>query len=508
MTGPAKTVRVLLDDGDEPAASKPHGSHEPTDEARRPANLRRWPIAAAAALLLVGGLVAAQGVIDRRERAATERLRDVPGVLLPVDESLRELWQTDLTWLWAPPVRVGTDLVVGQVGPDGSQTVRALRADTGEVLWEAPVAPPEPSPPTSMEWQATPPACQLAAADSLVSCQVWDGYELGAVEWAEPDEPDRPLPTRQRLVVIDPAERAIVVEHELERLGSVVMLDDVFVTATADAQGIVTVRARDVRSAQTRWTRDLAPVPADEGAALDDWATTWGTEAVLSPSPHGLGLSVMAAQGTWMLAADGAVLHAGPPGSRLESLRAGAVTLTDQATGSVVLLGADGSRAPHPGHAVRLTVDDGSAPGRCLMTRGGLIVHDCATGEPLWTLDSYVPTTGVLLDGVLYSSSASWVFAIDIVGEEVLWQWERENGAPSDNALHTDGRALLVPDEPTRSGSFSAPTRVVALSLADGEELWTAPINQEGSGSWLVSVAGMLALLEGAEPERLRLYGS
>jgi len=505
VTGPAKTVRVLLDEGEDPA-SEPHGSHEPADGARRPAILRRWPITAAAALLLVGGLVAAQGVIDRRERAATERLRDIPGVLLPVDESLRELWQADLTWAWAPPVRVGTDLVVGQVRPDGSQSVRALRADTGEVLWEAPVAPAEPSPLPSTERQPSPPACQLAAADSLVSCLVWDRYEPGAL----PDAPDTPLPTRQRLVMIDPAERAVVVEHELERLGSVVMLDDVFVTATADAQGMVTVRARDVRSAQTRWTRDLAPVPADEDAALDEWAATWGAEAVLFPSPHGLGLSVMAAQGTWMLAGDGAVLHAGPPGSRLESLREGAATLTDQKTGAVVLLGADGSRAPYPGHAVSLTVDDGSAPGRCLMTKRGLIVHDCATGEPLWTLDSFFPTTGVLLDGVLYSSSGSWVFAIDIVGEEVLWQWERENGAPFDHALYTDGRALLVPDGPTTpgSGSSSAPTRIVALSLADGEELWTAPVNQDGSGSWLLSMAGMLALLEGAEPERLRLYGS
>ena len=99
------------------------------------------------ALVLVLVLVGAQAVDVARDRAALAALREVPGVVPPVDQDVQVLWTPEealesLLW-WD----LGADgALVGLERPaDGSQALVAVDALTGERRWTTPLAPARPT---------------------------------------------------------------------------------------------------------------------------------------------------------------------------------------------------------------------------------------------------------------------------------------------------------------------------------------------------------------------------
>ncbi len=498
-----------------PSSDPPRvAADDPTSRRRL---LRWWPVAAVAAVALMGG----QAVLDQRERAALDRLRNLPGVLLPLDASMRELWRTDdLSGI--PSAGVGSDFAIGAMRPDGSQVVRLVDGPTGGVRWELPVTGAETALPEERSWNG--PYC-ASATDGLLACRVADQYEVGsdATSLLQPTEPDTPVPTRSRLVVIDSSARRVVAEHPTSFREPATVTSDLFVVGDAAQDQSIVLEAADLRTGEVRWRRTLAAAPAEDGevditpAAPDaNVMSTW-----LSALPDGR-LLVHHHQTDWVLSSSGDVLQevaSTQQGSALQHVRGSTFLITPwNGVGRASLLLPDGSRTQTSGWPLGLSVDDGSAPGQCFLTDGGLLVVNCATGAQLWDTEVAQPSGGILLDGILYLSSGAWVVALDTHQHRTLWTWEREGRGVAWDGLFTDGRDLYVldwradADAPAFDRNSTGSFRVVTLSTEDGSELWAAPLDVRAQSDdvWAMALAGRLLVREmsatGTMP--IRVFGS
>ncbi|WP_066585507.1 PQQ-binding-like beta-propeller repeat protein [Cellulomonas timonensis] len=511
---------VVLEDGDDAASARvaaqgPVAADGPSQRRQ----LRWWPVAAVAAVALVGG----QAALDQRERAALGRLRDLPGVLLPLDESVRELWRTDdLSGM--PGAGVGSDLALGVMRPDGSQAVRLVDGATGDVRWEVPVTGAETTPPAEQERAWSGPSC-AQATDGLLACQVADQYEAvnDPATLLRSPEPGMPAPTRTRWVVIDVDAERVVAEHPGPLHSPAAVTGDLFVVSTTTADQAVVVEARDLRTGDVRWRQPLAEAPAEDEAVTGSPHARDASAAStrLSALPDGR-LLVHHQQTDWVLSASGDVLHtiAQPQQeSMLQHVRESTFVISPlDAVGTSSLIHPDGSRTRARGWPLTLSVDDGSAPGQCFLNNGGLLVVDCATGAPLWDAGSIQPGAGILLDGILYLTSGAWIVAVDTAQGRTLWTWERGDRGVYWESIFTDGRDLYVVDwqadagAPTGDRDATGSFHVVALSTEDGSELWAAPLDVHARPSdvWATVLAGRLLVREmsadGDSP--IRLFGN
>jgi outer membrane protein assembly factor BamB len=193
---------------------------------------------------------------------------------------------------------------------------------------------------------------------------------------------------------------------------------------------------------------------------------------------------VAAASATWAVDARTGVVQAGGAGlgvvrgDRLADLLGSSRTL---------LLGADGSGTGEvDGQVQALAPDDGSAPGVLVVEAADGSLQrllrgvDAASGEVLWERpsDGMAPTNRLLLDGVLYGSGGSTVWAVDAAtGEE---RWRAEGGTLDDYRLMTDGVHLLRVERDPDTGAAG----LAAYALGSGRRAWATPLPPGVDSVW------------------------
>lgn len=498
-----------------PAAEDGNGS------GWRRAARRGWPITATVVVALALG--GAQLVLDARERGRLNQLRAVPGVLAAVDPStLRELWSSESPGV-AMGAKAGGDLVRGVASPDGSQLVELLDGSSGAALWSAPVAPPDPNLAEAIvtvgPWFG--PRCQPVPDRDLVWCTVEDEYPVldSDTAWSKHG--------RTRTVVLDTATGAVVSDHEIASAGSAAVLGDALLIATTAADGAVSVQAWDLRSDQPSWQSTL---PRSEEGAASEGTSDLGPGAVQTTesawiTAQGDAIVVHGQRDVWALSEDGQVLRAFPLGGRqayVQLLRGQLWSKLDYSTASTAMLSllrADGSwTQPVAEQPVSLTIDDGSAADLCFLSgRARLRAVDCESGAQRWDAPSSESTSGVLLDGTLYSATRTQITAMNASTGELRWRSVRDATlSMSSEQVFTDGESLFVLEQaPATDGDSGTPgpTDMVALSMADGSESWRSPLTGQSTYSSLSisELGGRLAISttdDRGDSHITRVYGS
>ncbi|MFI2753144.1 PQQ-binding-like beta-propeller repeat protein [Cellulomonas sp. P22] len=479
-SGPSRqVVLVEADDRDlegrgEPALPTPL-TGEPGDVAPHPRR-RWWPLLVAVALVL--GLVATQAVLDARERAHLAEIRSLPGVLLPVDQSMHALWTDDATGSLTGAVDLGGGSVaVGALDDSGAQVVRGVELRTGAVLWEVPVAQPEAAA-LAMGWS---PYCEETSTPGLLACTAYGTFA------ADPDDPSgqSAVPTERHLVVVDAHAHVVRAQHTLALEAFTTVTDNGYLAAEY-ADGTVTVTSHDLVSGTEQWRFDAPDEPLDDRYDNRAWVEVDGLSRLLVTGPRS----------TWVLSSDGTLLDT--QGTLAGS---GAYSRAGHARGDsgelyylsdvnrTVVLRADGT----PGEAfddttINLTVDDGSAPDLFFTAGyadGGMVVRarEISDGSIRWEAPMVgAGSGGVLVDGALHVTSLRTATAIDAATGEVRWSHELE-GTATDGGIVTDGRVVLVVESTYERQSL------VALSLADGTRQWQISVPTD---DYLNVVAGHL----------------
>jgi outer membrane protein assembly factor BamB len=461
----------LSSDGAEPGATS---ADKPTDPAaaRRWARRRRWAVAVAATIVV--GLLGTQAVLDARERARLSHLATVPGVLAPVDASIRPLWSSsDRSMIYPLAGGAFGDLSIGAyIDEAGERTARAVRTRTGEVVWSTVLSAADPA--AQSRGARTAPSCSVdeGAKTPQVVCLVSDAALLGNA-----DGPPTPVPaTFARLVVLDPMTGRKLAQHDepVSSASSVGLLDGFAVVASRSNQGHLVVVAEDPRTGAVRWRFEspapLAPALADAG----------------SPDPSGLTLAVVAghiavtASGgeVWVLSPAGDMVDQTPPGERtgVEILRTGVIAVVEYGTStstsrSMRIVGHDGSLGTaYDQLPVPLQVDDGSVPDLLFTMSDQLVAWDIRTGDPAWSNSVSINASALLLDGRLYvRTSGGLLYAIDAATGTTLWDVPLTSSP--DSSVSTDGRSILA-SEPSATG----PHTLVAFATDDGRRLWEVPL--------------------------------
>ena len=470
------------------AARAPGGPDEPNPPGARMAGrlaggLRRsWPLVAAVIVVLV--LVLGSAIPELRVRQRFARLADLPGVLAPVDSSLREQWRAPGQG-WGELVGIGDRIVVFGRDPTGAMGVTALDAATGEQVWRTPFA--------AVTARGTLTCVPPDADESHLVCLVQTGALTDG-------DPDRATPTRLVVLAADTGRKVADRALRSNNAGAVSLGSDVVVTQVLP----------DARAAVTR----LDPVTGD---------TRWAfrSRAVLrkpSTGPAWLypivenGVVVANGPVTWAFTADGAVLGEwhlqggdwavrGGWGLGVSVLRNGwfavgedgGVGLSDEDYGTVSETDArDGFSIPGP--VLVPVVDDGSAPDVLLTApagRGGVVAIEGTTGERLWTAGTSTWGSALVLDGRVIESAGGELRAYDARTGLPLWTVSVPMGNHANQVL-TDGRLVLVPRFDLTLGGV-----VTAVDPADGRVQWTAALPPRTGG--LVVVAGHLLVATGRD---------
>jgi outer membrane protein assembly factor BamB len=452
------SLDVELDEGPGAAAGPP------TDgAAARRVTLARvlrrwWPLPVA----VLVGVVGWQVLAERQDRAATEALRAVPGVIgSTVQPPLTATaWGTTgaLAVLSDPARGAGGTLAGPVLAPTGGWDVVVLDGEDGAELWRAAVTEPEPRADTA----------------AFVACE-GDDDPAGALACLVQTERYDPDPgessVASRLVRVDLAARTVEPVRDLPPGASTGVVGELLVLAesrpdAAGGGGSIAVSATDLATGDPRWRIEVpGAFPAGAGAPV-----------VRAPAGYVLvlGPAVM-----WALDPEDGRVRAS--GLDLEVLRDGRVV--DAPGGSTTrLLGPDGTPAVTlPGSPALLQPDDGSA-GDLLILRvfdgvdgGTLRGVDPADGAVVWeaALDRDLTSPAVLLGGVLYVSDGPTVRALDAAtGEE---RWATTGARDGGERLVSDGVHLLRVERDMADGG----RLLVAYALADGARTWSAPLPEQ-----------------------------
>ncbi|WP_454048953.1 outer membrane protein assembly factor BamB family protein [Cellulomonas sp. Marseille-Q8402] len=410
---------------------------------------RWWPVPVA----VVVGLTAWQALDGSRAEALAERLRATPGV---IDETITAPLEATT---WGGPgaaevleegIRAQDGLWVGAVQPDPGEPTEVVGLDpgSGTEVWRLAVAGPP-----SESGHAVVPACSSGEQPArLLWCTVADAGAPDAVG-AEPT----------RLVRVDLADRSVRQSEPLP-LGSVALAVGSSVVVATTGTGSVELVATDARTGELRW-RSAVPDPAGSAG---------GSGPVLQAV--GGHLLVGGLTRTWSLDPASGDLEASGPA--LFVVR-GDQLVDVQGSSRTRLLGADGTgTAEAEGQALQMVPDDGSA-GDLVLVRvldgsplGLLRAVDGRTGAVVWERggSGSVATNHLLLDGVLYGSTSTEVWAVDVATGERTWSTPGEPGDAG--RLMTDGTALLRTERVRDTGD-----RVLAAyALGDGRRAWTTPL--------------------------------
>lgn len=416
---------------------------------------RWWPLLVAVLL----ALVAWQSVVHGRERAAAERLRETPGVLAstvspPLDVTPWGAPDTTgvLTAMTAP--LDGFVVAADDGGRGRPRAMVGVDVTNGSERWRV-------AAPTDDVTGSEPAGATCGDADgSLAWCSFTSVSAFGQATFEE----------TASLVLVDVATGTVRPTPSLPPASSVVVVGDVAVTVSRLGESAA-VDATSLSTGQTRWHVDLAEPAGRLVGAAPLRVTVQGDRVLVS-----------GAATSWLLdPADGRVVATGRD---VRQLRGDELVAVDGAV--TRLLGTDGrGTATADGAPVVIEPDDGTAPGVMLLTRlDGSIdpllrAVDAANGDVLWErrTDAGTFTQVVLLDGVLYGTGRSGLWAVDAVtGEEV---WSTSTGMRAGFTLMTDGVSLLCTE---RDSEHAGGIVLSAYDLRDGGRRWSEPLPEEITG--------------------------
>ncbi len=475
--------RVELDDDTDDASRFGQSEHADARGEDGPRRSRRGRVVlGVGAALVVAGLVAAQAVLDARERDAVAALREVRGVLAPIGDSLEVAYSVPgLQWLELPK----DDDVLLLVTADGGtgSHLRAVDAETGVARWDVPVGAQVA---TAQGVQCG--AGRLDGVGAVVACLDTDG----GVRWDDDGQSERRPATYARVLVHAQDDGRQVAAWDLDLTDEGFAVLDGQVAAVARDGADLVVTAHDLATGQQRWRRSLVGAGGEQAEGdVDAYYTSVnvlvGGGAFVVSAPDGSQVVV---------AADGTVL---PPTRGVNWVGPDTRTLVvdinaDDADGARTALVRDGVLSPAVrGTAVSTGVDDGSFGDVVFTSADGLTAWDATTGARRWATDGddgVATYHGVLVArGTVYGWGPSGLTAFDRDGH-VRWRHALPDEATPSN-VSTDGERLYVVVD-TSDGQVPSVPEVQALTF-DGEPAgrvavprdirWLSPINDRFWGS-------------------------
>lgn len=458
------------------AVPGPTPARTPTPDAHRPpSRWRRWWPALPVAVVVA--LVAAQGLADARERTRIAALTTVPGVVEPLDGAAEVAWEVDATTSLSTAVRAGPVVVTPTVAVDHRVTLEGRDTATGAARWTVEAVAARPA--WGEEAWSEPPAC-AAVPDrpGQVVCVVGDGGErLVDGGWT-------PVPaTSTRLLLLDAADGAVLVEREVPPPVSSVTVVGADVVLAGQADGTLRVRSQGLLDGAARWS---TTVPLRDDALLPT-----GGAAVTLLDPRTLAVDLGSA--VTLVSTDGEVLRTveaapldGLTGQVVETTVVTSTTLGAVAVGNRggTVVGTAAGVVDLEGSPLPVVVDDGSVPGLVLTRTPALQAWDAGDGSPRWDARIVDAQDATVLGGRVHVGTSSAVVTLDGRTGAELWRTRRPSatGTPV-----TDGRYLYV--LAAQDGRHSRPYDLAALHLADGSEAWRSPL---ADGIGVVGVAGLL----------------
>lgn len=434
---------------------------------------RWWPVP----VLAVAALVAAQLVVDARERDRVAARQEVPGVLRSVEPALAptRTLRDDRFDLSLTGITVAGDLRIAlATGSWGDARALVALGPDGEPAWRASLDPPTggTTPPASLQF----PACAAGPGEAApeLRCLVVDRDSSDALEDASGWPVDTPVGAR--LLTLDAATGATTASRAVPPLSGWGGAGDLQVLASV-VDGGLRVSAWDVGT----------PGPGDPVDADPVWRTDvdLGDDArrlVYAPDLAVARGRVVVHTDTGSVAldaADGTVRAR--DAEYLGISRTGYLT-----TGTATLLDDDGDPlATLPGQPVHLLVDDGGLPSTEVVVRLGgreqrrLTAVDLPGGTERWSVpaDGWTDGALVLLEGVLYGTDPEGAWARDAGTGDLLWRTDVPLAAELGATALTDGRYLLGvgrPDQLARAGITVAPAAGARSDAGPGTPSGTA----------------------------------
>ncbi|GEK20155.1 outer membrane protein assembly factor BamB family protein [Cellulomonas xylanilytica] len=449
---------VELDEADVPAVAP--------EPAARGRGAWRWVVGVA--VVLAVGLGLTQAVLDRRERAATERLAATPGVVRSVGAETGVLWRPDpaVTAVIAQRIDVDGAVLGLLVAEDGSQAFVSLDQRTGRQRFSTPLLGPDADRARSLDRTAAG-TCVAVPVDEgppeEAACLVSDGF----VQYGDEGVETRKAATTTRVVVLDTRDGHVVADTSAPGATALAALPGLAVVAVPGRDAETEVSGRDLLTGEVRW-RFSPPLPGADRRAFAGGVRLVAVDGLVAVTVPGWTATV--------LSSTGQVLRESGPGD--------ADHVVDPVAGRLVLLSATGSgtllstlvergRADVdvPGEVLPFTVDDGSVPGLVVTSSGNVRGWDAATGEARWRSEVVASVNSVVLDGRVYLSTQAGVVALDGRTGELVWRAATVEGTVP-GFLVTDGRQLVTAEQPVGGDDRS---ELVAYALTDGRTLWRVP---------------------------------
>ena len=217
-----------------------------------------WAVLLVVTLVLVG----TQLVLAARDRTASARLAQLPGVLAPVEADVGARWRVDAAdvEVLTEGTEVDGSLIGVRTGQDGAQSVVALDRRTGAERWTTPLADAD-AVLAQRGARASRTVCApvpgAEEAEPLVACLVSDAL-LGTSARGR-QTLSRP-PTTSRVVVVDAADGRVVADRTAPAALTFALLDGLVVVADPGDDGHADVTAQDLLTGEVRW-RHRSPRP-------------------------------------------------------------------------------------------------------------------------------------------------------------------------------------------------------------------------------------------------------
>lgn len=442
------------------------------DEPAPPRRSRRWLLVPALAAV---ALVAVQGVVQVRERAAFAALARVPGVVRPVDQHVAIRWQPAAgaeSVLWSG-LTGGGALVGLQRESDGSQALVAVDEVTGEQVWSTPLADAHEVARDDDQGFSSIGGCVGDPGDEgRAVCLVSD-----AVMAYREDENVLVPSDLSRMVVVDLADGSVLADRPAPGATAFAALPDGAVAVgTPGADGALVVTATDLLTGRQRWQSAVpsTTAEADEGGFVDRSTAIYPTADGLAVVTAGRRITLLDSAGSQTRATVDAT-----NGFEADQRR-GTVTAfaqDDRGRETTTVMG-DGPSLVLDGRVASVSADDGSLPGLVLAADSRIRAYDRSTGRERWSVGHGLSGSAVVARGRVYLSTPDGVVAVDGRTGDELWRAPVRAGRTMGD-LVTDGRHLLSgqmrPDEPgdvTALNDWPGVGELVAYRFGDGGEVW------------------------------------